>query len=64
MKNSSHPIREVRKMYYFEKLEVMLELGSNIFDAKDDSIGVFPTEPQSQTYLSVESLRSYTNDAN
>ena len=62
MKDSSSPINEVRKLYYFEKVEVKLELGSNTFDAKDDSIGVFPSNPQSQTYLSMERLHTTTND--
>ena len=43
MKNFSDPIKEVRKLYNFESMEVIIELGANTFDAIDNSIGVFDT---------------------
>ena len=44
-------------------MEVLIELGVNIFDAYDDHVGIFALSPESQTYLTVESLQSTRNDA-
>ena len=56
MNNETHPIHTVRKLYPFEKMEVLIELGVNIFDAYDDHVGIFTQSPESQTYLTVESI--------
>ena len=54
MQNSDNPIKNVRKLYYLEFMEVVFELGANTFEDYDDAIGVFETEGKLTTYLSVE----------
>ena len=56
MNNETHPIHEVRKLYSFEAMEVTIELGANVFDAYDDPVGIFTQNPESTTYLTVETL--------
>ena len=56
MNNETYPIHTVRKLYPFEKMEVQIELGVNIFDAYDDHVGIFTQSPESQTHLTVESV--------
>ena len=56
MNNETHPIHEVRKLYSFEAMEVIIELGANVFDAYDDPVGIFTQNPVSTTYLTVETL--------
>ena len=56
MNNETYPIHEVRKLYTFESMEVLIELGVNVFDAYDDHVGIFALSPETQTYLTVESL--------
>ena len=63
MNNETHPIREVRKLFSFEAMEVRIELGANVFDAYDDPVGIFTQDPVRQTYLTVETLQSTRNDA-
>ena len=62
MNNETHPIHTVRKLYTFEKLEVTMELGVNIFDAYDDHVGIFSLSPESTTYLTVETIQTQRND--
>ena len=44
-------------------MEVTIELGVNVFEAYDDPVGIFTQNPESQTYLTLETLQSTRNDA-